>query len=546
MSRSKKLCDFATIALFLGSLCLPFWDELQRPASMRASKQEFRMPAKAPLLPGNLAPFSEEGRDFLASEKGVDWLSSARGLRWMTRYPGRYQDFHADSFGFRDVFVRNYCDLMWQFFGVSPLKIAYRGQDDWIFLGVHSEQVVWRGASPFTEGEVDAWARSLRARHDFFAERGIEYLYCVAPDKGSVYPEFMPAWANDGESRLEQLQAYLGDEDVGLLSLLDAVVAEKARDQGEDLTYRRLGSHWTDRGAKAGCDAICERLRKRWPFMRTLPLDNYDYVQRSELANDDMGPMLRVNDAALGERQEFGLDLKGPSFWKPVSNDARHFISKSLTPDYPKAWLQVDSFGTRLRPFIFEHLGDSECHWDYGLDLDRVFEFGPDIVIEVMVERGFNFLAPSLLHEANDPELAERFARSSEHLLALPNSGSWNGISPNDRAFLEVKEEGLAIEGVRLGAGVWLPPFSCPPKRDLLVRIVVTVEEADKIRLVHSAKSAPEYDGRRRQTINLKPGRNEILIELLAPELTGRMLLFPFVEGRNAILHELEVRAVGF
>jgi len=544
MSSMKRICDLATIGLFLGALCLPFWDEVQRPASERTSGREFRTPARAPLLPGREAPFSPEGRAYLTSQEGRDWLFSRKGLRWMTRYPGRYQAYHTDGFGFRDLLVTSYCEMAWQVFGVSPLEIVYRGKDDWVFMRSHSEQAVWRGALPFTEAELSAWTRALRARRAYFAERGIEYLFCVAPDKANVYPEFTPSWAEGGETRLEQLEAFIGDENVGLVSLKDAVVAEKVRDQGEDLTIRRLGGHWTDRGAKAGTDAIVERLRRRWPSIQRLPLDRYDYTERFVLTGDDIGEMLHLKDDVLGVRREFGLDLQGEALWEVAARELNDVRSRSLKPGLPKAWIQHDSFGVQLRPFLLQHLGDSQCVWGYGLDLDRIDEFGPEIVIELVVERALNFLSPTIPHDEDDSELGARFARSTEHLVNMPARDLWSGVSPNDRTALALKPQGLGIHGVRLGAGIWLPPIECPPDRDLIVRLDLTVKEADELRLVYLSKSTPNMDLRRGEALPLKEGRNEILFELLAPELTGRIFVIPFAKGRGAILHSLEVRAV--
>ncbi len=544
MAFSKRTCDVLTIALFLSSLYLPMVNEWSAPAAVRMQAPEFRELARPPLLPDKSVLCSKRGLKYLQSDEGRAWLFSKRGLRWLLRYPQRYQEFHSDSFGYRDVLLESHCAMAWHVFGSSAAPIMLRGKNKWIFTDEASEQAVWRGGLPFTEAELDAWARSLRSRREYFAKRGIEYYMCIAPDKANVYPEHMPAWATRGETRLDQLQTYLGDEDVGLISLRDAVVAEKVRDQGEDLTYRRLGSHWTDRGAKAASELIAARLRERWPDLPMQPRSLFDYGLGELALRDDMGARLRVGDEELGERLEFTLRPRGKKNWHTLSQVNRGMRTRGHLAGAPKGWIQHDSFGEQIRSFLFSYLGDSESAWAYDLNLERALANEAEVVLEVVVERSLNFRPPALQYDLDGTELADKFAGSSETLMSLPAGEPWGGISPNGRLRLRVKERGLAIARVRQGGGLWLPPVESPENRDLVFRFEITVAEADEVRLVYSTKSRPEFDSRTSFAQKLEPGRNEIFFELLAPELTGRIFVIPFAKTSDALLHSVEVRAV--
>ena len=74
---------------------------------------------------------------------------------------------------------------------------------------------------PFAAKDLDAWTRVLEERRDWLAARGIAYLFVVAPNANTIYPEYMPDRIRKASfrSRLDQLIDHLKAN--GFFNLVD-------------------------------------------------------------------------------------------------------------------------------------------------------------------------------------------------------------------------------------------------------------------------------------------------------------------------------------
>jgi len=137
----------------------------------------------------------------------------------------------------------------------SPLVIV--GARGWLFYaGEQSMQNYLHQNSP-PAAELDDWASRLQERRTWFAAHGIRYLFVVAPDKQSIYSEYMPRYLapQHGDTRLDQLSRRLFRE-AAWLDLRPSL--RSAKDSGP--LYFQLDTHWNDRGAYYAYRAIMQRL----------------------------------------------------------------------------------------------------------------------------------------------------------------------------------------------------------------------------------------------------------------------------------------------
>lgn len=546
MLDSKKIIDLMTVTLFAAALCLPMVDESIRPDIMRAQSVEYRVPAKPPVLPGRKAFNSEAGREFLWSAEGRSWMLSEAGLRWSTRFPKRFDAYYGDSFGYRDILIQLHASLAWHVFDWSPTSLLVRGHDDWVFTTADYELDSWRGAVPMTPAQVDAWKRCLARRRKFFAEYGIEYMLFVAPDKSQVYSERMPDWCVDGLSRFEQFHAAVATDPGGLVYPLEAIRAARVGDDVEDFVYRRLGSHWTDRGALVAANTVADALHDKWPAVVPLSVEDFELGESDLDMSDDMGARMFLPDEVLGIRSEFVYELIAEKNWHPFEGSEGRLVTRTHVAGRPSAIVTHDSFGIQVRPFLAGVLGHTEFLRTYELDLEHILSEKPDLVVQLVVERGLNFLPREVPRLLTNPELEQRFAASDESLLRIDAANEWPRVSPGENTRLALHDDRLFVEKQRGRAGFWLPEVRCPAERDLVVRVDLTVEAEDRFRICYSTRAMPEFDPRRNLEQKLEPGRNTVYLELLEPDLAGRIFVIPFNEGRKATIHSVEIRAVSY
>ena len=115
-----------------------------------------------------------------------------RAARLVAReFPRRFERYWNDSFAFRRHLIR-WHSLAKLRLGVSPSPKALLGQDGYLFYAAEQSVDYFRAVKPFTPSELARWRDDLESRRAWLAERGIRYLVVVAPNKETIYPEFMP------------------------------------------------------------------------------------------------------------------------------------------------------------------------------------------------------------------------------------------------------------------------------------------------------------------------------------------------------------------
>ena len=86
--------------------------------------------------------------------------------------------------------------LTYKIFHTSASAKVVIGKEGWLFLGninqYFDEIDYYRNLKPFTIRELRSWQILLEQRRNWLRRRGIRYLFAVAPNKSTIYPEFMP------------------------------------------------------------------------------------------------------------------------------------------------------------------------------------------------------------------------------------------------------------------------------------------------------------------------------------------------------------------
>jgi hypothetical protein len=247
---------------FCAAIVLPAVDQLVRPASARDARLENREPAGMPRVP--------------------------RSVREAARWPGLLEKHHSDSFGCRDFLLGARSEILLRA-GLSPSPILDLGPTGWLFYRDDQEFLSHRGERTLSGAEMDRWILALQDRKDRLAKRGARFLFAIAPDKETIYPEFLPeTWAPVGPTMADRFLSELAARtDVEVVDLRPALLAEKAHDRPEveDYVYYPRGTHWTARGALAATNAILDAIRRTVPDLP--PLDRNAFELRPVSPNDE-------------------------------------------------------------------------------------------------------------------------------------------------------------------------------------------------------------------------------------------------------------------
>src|SRR5262252_2802567 len=184
-------------------------------------------------------------------------------------YTGAFESWWNDGFGFRRSLVVAYSRTLLAL-GVSSTPSVIIGRSGWLFFAGDEALASYRAVRPFTEAEVMQWQRRMERRQAWLAERGIRFLVVIAPNKETIYPEFMPARLNRVRetTRLDQIVSHMRER--SSVAILDPRAALRSAKAGGTV-YFRTDTHWNDAGAWLLHREIVARLRAWYPEVEARP-----------------------------------------------------------------------------------------------------------------------------------------------------------------------------------------------------------------------------------------------------------------------------------
>ena len=137
-----------------------------------------------------------------------------------------------------------------------------------------------RGIEPVNSKRIPRELNSLEMIRNFCGWSDVEFVFCLAPDKETIYPEKLPAWyTKTGEKNHREafIAGYkAGDYTFNLLDYSDPLIGGK--EKYGDLLYPDTDSHWTQLGAYLAYKYTLENLEQKYE-----PVEINDYrVRQSE------------------------------------------------------------------------------------------------------------------------------------------------------------------------------------------------------------------------------------------------------------------------
>jgi len=324
-------------------------------------------------------------------------------LESISTYPERFEKFYNDHFGLRNTLIYLNNTVRFKVFNSSGSPNVLIGKDGWLFL---NEDQTEEGAPvsnhlgllPFNYDIVfQTYKNDLEAKSNYLTRRGIRYVFVIAPDKWTVYPEYLPdGFANyTRKKNVDLLVEYLRvNTQVEILDLRTALVNSKQPDQ---LLYYRNDTHWNKLGAYVAYKEIANSISRYFPEIK--PRTIYDFEVTKKTIEKPMG---LENMLSLKAHKDtyYELTPRKPYSYVNLTEAAarrgtRQF--KRAGASLPRALVFRDSFLSAVIPYLaddFSHSTYIWSNWHSATDIDSLIRtLNPDIVIEEMVER---YLVPGI------------------------------------------------------------------------------------------------------------------------------------------------------
>ncbi len=313
-----------------------------------------------------------------------------------------------DHLPYRTELIKGYAYVKHWCLGLRN-RLILIGKDGYLFYDLDGCQSLdFMGQAPFSAEQLARWKLYLERRRDYLAERHCRYLFVIAPNLASVYPEKLPdqVIANKGTSRREQLLRHLAEHGstVAVLDLTPPLVDAKRHGK----TFFRADSHWNGLGYHVAMQTICVRLNEWFPEVQWGPLGTDYQIQDWNAAvglwramgcePGKLPPesyLVRVKPPLC--RRTVGMlpDNWPPQLhhpvWTPVATDRSG-------PGHRLVVLGDSYMGTGIHPLEQRPLGDCFRHalfvanpggarFPHNQLESVVYQEAPDVLIEEVAER---------------------------------------------------------------------------------------------------------------------------------------------------------------
>ena len=294
-----------------------------------------------------------------------------------TRWLPEAGEYFQEHFAFRNELVTANALLNGKIFGVSTADGVIQGTDNWLYYKDSLEDYL--GEELLSERSLFNIAHTLAMMQETLNEKGVQFLFTVAPNKNSLYGENMPYYDSlkaSSDKNLVNLQKYLRQEQVSYGDLYETLSEEK------EVLYHKRDSHWNNKGAAVAAETLLASLKKEHVSYKEEP-----YTIKTDFTGD-LDEMLYP--LATTAEEEVYYDRQ--TTFAYVGEVGSNFDPKITTVNPVKEGSLVmfrDSFGNALLPFMADAYSSAYFSRGVPYQMSEVDEKNADTVI---VERAERFL----------------------------------------------------------------------------------------------------------------------------------------------------------
>lgn len=268
-----------------------------------------------------------------------------------TELTANVDTYFAQNFGFRNrlVYVQNV--LKQNVFRTSGQSEVIVGEDGWLFYSRALDDFL--GTSVADETEVERMGAVVLMMQNYVESRGGEFIFFSAPNKMSVYGEYMPYYyiEDDGRGNYERLYSELVKAGVNTVQLKNTLSLKKA--DGVQL-YHKLDSHWNNYGAAVAYETVANKLSEVYgdEFKGYTRYSTMPYSVKNNFSGDLQSMLLPGSDRKdeqlefdAAENFEYTDRFRGVDDLVITTSNESKAVDKSVT-------FFRDSFGNALYWFF--------------------------------------------------------------------------------------------------------------------------------------------------------------------------------------------------
>jgi hypothetical protein len=449
------------------------------------------------------------------------WHTELRNL------PGSLEQYLNDHFPFRTQLVALYVKVAEQGLGV-PVRRFLCGKKGELYPEFRDAPTirVWMGLKTLSLEQLQRLRALITGRWQWLANHGIHYLFAIAPDKTTIYPEFLPDWIQQakGKTPREQLVEVLAATPVPLLDLGPVLLERK----GEGRLFDKLfdTTHWSGFALHLSYLALCDRLRTWFPNLQPVSLgDGYELRSIAVTAmpyGSEVVSMIELlpNGAIAIEPSPFSQSLTPEKpIWSTIDRLQKRggkgtlcFAVDSYFKNTRTLKSVSDAHGS-IFPLAHNFQTTIQIYYpimNYSLLNRLIAEERPDVVVEAHAERAL----PNGFPEDAELLLLGEKTLGTPILALTPENGALLAETLNCTIFREA--DALVLQAANNDPQIQLPPVLVGDARRLIIGAFLEAPD-ETVMQVFYARDDQSYDVKRAVNYPIHPGLNRVYLAITLP-----------------------------
>lgn len=329
-----------------------------------------------------------------------------------------FDAWFSDSFPLRSYLISGWHDMN----SLLPNNIfsdrVVSGSDDWLFFADTLNDHL--GFDQFSEIDMARLRTVIELQEQWLSTQDIAFIFTVAPNKNSVYPEYMPTnyIANSGKDKATLLTDAEIASYVDLFSLLREHAAKG--DAIEDLIYHQDDSHWNNTGAKLAATVLMAQAEDSMSADLPEELMPGQPVEYRRDWQGDLAVMLYPSGPGL-DWQHYYTEVAKYRYTRPIRSLEDMKIITSSNSGQHNLLMFRDSFANALIPMLSPVFEKSLYSRAMPADYRLIEEAEAELVILEIVERNLRNIidyAPIMPAKELDRIPSSLTANKQEPLMA--------------------------------------------------------------------------------------------------------------------------------
>ncbi len=305
-------------------------------------------------------------------------------------------DYLSDRIGFRSDAINLYTKLNDDIFGEMVHPQYIWGKDGYVFSHMSNETC--------NEEYLDLFCAYLKQAQDYCEARGVPFIFCLNPNKTTVYQEYLPTGYTYKNLVNNTLKKKLKEYGITYITNDEVLIEKHYTEQ----VYNKLydAQHWNDLGCFYGSNHLLEKIAEYFPAVQQIELSDFeiydiqqDSLPVSKFEIDETTPyIVNPKEENLEDRTEdyAALEIDENYNEKVVKiNVAAENDEKENGQELPRVLMFQGSYYNALERYRLIDTSFKEYYaihdYENALNLDYYFNvFQPEIVIFEVAEYTLN------------------------------------------------------------------------------------------------------------------------------------------------------------